>query len=318
MARSEPIRIGVSACLLGRQVRYDGGHKRDRYMTETLAAFVDWVPVCPEIEVGMGAPREAIQLLEDEGLLRLVGTRSGTDHTDAMRAYARRRVGQLAKENLSGFILKKNSPSCGLERVPVHRGTGRVTQTGRGLFAAALAERFPTLPIEEEGRLGDPHLRENWVERVFAYRRLQGLWARGWRIGDLVEFHAAHKLVLMAHSPEIWRSLGRLVAGAKRLTRPALRARYERDFMAALTRLATPDRHANVLQHILGCFGGGLEEASRRELLGCLRDYRLGRVPLVVPLTLVSHHVRVLDVEYLKGQVYLSPHPKELALRNHV
>jgi uncharacterized protein YbbK (DUF523 family)/uncharacterized protein YbgA (DUF1722 family) len=310
----EPIRIGVSACLLGQKVRYDGGHKRDAYLTGTLAPFVEWVPVCPEIEVGMGAPREPIQLVKRGGSIRLLGTRTGADHTGAMRAYARRRVERLAAEGLSGFVLKSNSPSCGLERVRVRSGAGRVTRTGRGLFAAAVALRFPTLPIEEEGRLLNPRLRENWIERVFAYHRLQRVWAGRWRIADLVEFHAAHRLVLLAHSPGTSRSLDRLLSGAPPLDRQALRARYERGFMAALARPATRGRHAKVLLHALGHFGDRIDGASRRRLLERIRDYRHGRAPLVVPLTLVSHRVRVLGIDSLKGQIYLRPHPHELAL----
>lgn len=312
-----PIRIGVSLCLLGERVRHDGGHKRDRYVTDTLARFFEWVPVCPEVEVGLGTPREAIHLEDREGELRLVGVRSRTDHTEAMVRYARRRVEALAAEDLSGFILKKDSPSCGLERVRVHHAPGVVSRTGRGLFAAALAERFPNLPIEEEGRLCDPRLRENWVERVFAYHRLQALWAGRWRIGDLVAFHTAHKLLLLAHSPEHYVRLGRLVAGA-RVPSARLRAEYEGEFMAALARLATPGRHANVLHHILGHFRDRLDGPVRSEILDLVEAYRRGLVPLVVPLTLVAHYVRVLDVDYLAGQVYLEPHPKELALRNHV
>lgn len=304
-------------CLLGERVRHDGGHKRNSYVTDTLARFVEWVPVCPEVEVGLGTPREAIHLVQREGEVRLVGVRSRTDHTAAMRQYARRRVEALAAERLSGFILKKDSPSCGLDRVRVHHGPGSVSRTGRGLFAAALVERFPNLPIEEEGRLCDPRLRENWVERVFAYHRLQALWAARWRIGDLVQFHTAHKLLLMAHSPQHHTRLGRLVAEA-RVPSAGLRAQYEREFMAVLTRLATRGRHANVLQHILGHFRNRLDGPVRSEILALIEDYRRGLVPLVVPLTLVAHYVRVLGIDYLARQVYLEPHPKELALRNHV
>jgi uncharacterized protein YbgA (DUF1722 family)/uncharacterized protein YbbK (DUF523 family) len=313
-----PIRIGVSMCLLGEKVRHDGGHKRDQYLTHTLAEFFEWVPVCPEVEVGMGTPREAIHLVQLSGEVRLVGRQSGADHTDAMRSYARRRVEQLASQNLSGYILKKDSPSCGLDRVRLHHGHGRVTRSGRGLFAAALADRFGNLPIEEEGRLCDPRLRENWIERVFAYHRLQMLWATRWRVGDLVAFHTSHKLVLLAHSPQAFQQLGRLVAASKTLPRGELRECYEREFMAALTKLATRGRHTNVLQHMVGYFRDQLDDASRRELLGCIEDYRRSLVPLIVPITLVAHYVRRFDVEYLKGQVYLNPHPKELALRNHV
>jgi uncharacterized protein YbgA (DUF1722 family)/uncharacterized protein YbbK (DUF523 family) len=313
-----PIRIGISRCLLGERVRHDGGHKHDRFLTDTLGEHFEWVPVCPEVEIGMGTPREPIHLVDLDGEIRLVGVRSSTDHTEAMKAYARRRVEALAGEGLSGYVLKKDSPSCGLERVRVYRDSGHATRSGRGLFAAALVERFPSLPIEEEGRLCDPRLRENWIERVFAYRRLQDLWASRWRLGDLVAFHTAHKLSLLAHSPKTYEQLGRLVAGAKAKPRAELRERYEREFMAALSKIATPGRHGNVLQHIVGYFRDGLDDASRRELLGHIQDYRRGLVPLIVPLTLIAHYVRVFDVAYLKSQVYLSPHPKELALRNHV
>ena len=315
---SRPIRIGISLCLLGEKVRYDGGHKHDRFLTDTLGEYFEWVPVCPEVELGMGTPREPIHLVELQGDLRLVGIRSKTDHTDAMRSYARRRAEQLASENLSGYILKKDSPSCGLERVRVYQGPGHATRSGRGLFAVALAERFGNLPIEEEGRLCDPRLRENWIERVFAYHRLQSLWATRWRIGDLVAFHTSHKLILLAHAPKEYQQLGRLIAGAKSLPRTELRACYEREFMAALSKLATRGRHTNVLQHMVGYFRERLDDASRRELLDCIEDYRRGVVPLIVPVTLVAHYVRLFDIDYLKGQFYLAPHPKELALRNHV
>jgi uncharacterized protein YbgA (DUF1722 family)/uncharacterized protein YbbK (DUF523 family) len=317
-AQPRTIRIGISMCLLGEKVRYDGGHKHDRFLTDTLGEFFEWVPVCPEVEVGMGTPREAIQLVQLDGDVRLLGRESKTDHTEAMRSYARRRVEQLARSKLSGYILKKDSPSCGLERVRVHHGPNRVTRAGRGLFAAAMVDRFGNLPIEEEGRLCDPQLRENWIERVFAYHRLRTLWATRWRIADLVAFHTSHKLVLLAHSPKAYQQLGRLVAGAKSRPRAELRDRYEREFMAALTKLATRGRHTNVLQHMVGYFSDQLDEASRRELLGYIEDYRRGLVPLIVPATVVAHYVRIFDVKYLKDQVYLTPHPKELALRNHV
>jgi uncharacterized protein YbgA (DUF1722 family)/uncharacterized protein YbbK (DUF523 family) len=312
---SGPIRIGISSCLLGERVRYDGGHKRDLFLTDTLGRFFQWVPVCPEVEVGMGTPREPIHLVELRGEIRLAGIHSATDHTNAMRRYAKQRVKQLAEENLSGYILKKDSPSCGLERVHVHHERGRVTRSGRGLFAAALAERFPNLPIEEEGRLCDLGLRENWIERVFAYHRLQTLWAAHWRLADLIEFHTAHKLVLLAHSPQAYRQLGRLVAGAEWFSRTGLRARYEGEFMRALTKLATTVRHTDVLHHMVGYLRNSLDDGSRRELLDCVEDYRGGLVPLVAPVTLIAHYARAFDIAYLMGQVYLTPDPKELALR---
>jgi uncharacterized protein YbgA (DUF1722 family)/uncharacterized protein YbbK (DUF523 family) len=314
-----PIRIGISACLLGEQVRYDGGHKRERFLVETLGRWVEWVPVCPEVEVGMGTPREPIRLVRTGEGIRLLGTRSAEDWTERMDSYARARVEALAPLGLSGYVLKKDSPSCGMTRVKVSPSAGGVSErNGTGLFAAALIARFPSLPIEEEGRLQDAALRENFVERVFAAHRLQALFARRWTVGDLVRFHTAHKLVLLAHEPAAYAALGRLVAAAKAVARSELRARYERGFMAALARLATPARHANVLQHMAGYFKKQLDEGSRAELQQLIDDHRRGLVPLIVPVTLVRHHVRRLGVAYLEGQVYLSPHPKEMALRNHV
>jgi uncharacterized protein YbgA (DUF1722 family)/uncharacterized protein YbbK (DUF523 family) len=317
-ARPEAIRIGVSSCLLGEEVRFDGGHKRDRYLTDTLAAHVEWVPVCPEVEFGLGTPREPIHLIRIGDEIRLRTVRSGADLTARMRAYARARVAALEREDLSGYLLKNNSPSCGMERVRVHQAKGPPRKDGRGLFASALIERFPDLPVEEEGRLSDPRLRENWIERVFAYRALRELWSRRWTVGDLVRFHGRHKLVLLAHSPAGLRELGRLVAAARDVPRPELRRRYADGFMSALARIATVGKNANVLQHILGFFKKDLDAASRQELLDHVEDYRRGLVPLVVPLTLVRHHVRIRAVPYLADQVYLNPHPEELALRNHV
>ena len=313
-----PIRIGISACLLGQQVRFDGGHKRDAFLTETFARFVEWVPVCPEVECGFGTPREAMRLVRVEHGVRLLTIKTGIDLTTPMERFSRSRVSALAREDLSGYVLKKDSPSCGLHRVKVYDRHGTPARDGRGLFAAALVEAFPHLPVEEEGRLADPRLRDNFVERVFAYWRLRGLFAARWTVGDLVRFHTAHKLLLLAHAPEAYRQLGRLVAGARGVSRRDLERRYEDGFMRVLAQLATARRHTNVLQHMAGYFKDRLDAASKRELAEVIADYRRGLVPLVVPLTLLRHHVRMLDVTYLAGQMYLQPHPKELMLRNHV
>jgi uncharacterized protein YbgA (DUF1722 family)/uncharacterized protein YbbK (DUF523 family) len=313
-----PIRVGISACLLGEAVRFDGGHKRDPFLTETFGAFVEWVPVCPEVECGFGTPREAMRLVRVDNDVRLLTVRTAVDLTDRMAAYTRRRVAQLDAEDLCGYVLKKDSPSCGLERVKIY-GTGGIPEkSGRGMFARSLVERFPSLPVEEEGRLSDPRLRENFVERVFAYWRLRGLFSGRWNLGTLVEFHTAHKLILMAHSPEAYRELGRLVARARGVGRKELERRYTELFMSALAVIATPRRHANVLQHMAGYFKNLLDAKSKGELGAAIDDYRRGLVPLVVPITLLRHHVRVHEVSYLEGQRYLAPHPKELMLRNHV
>lgn len=320
MSEWPSIRIGISSCLLGEEVRHDGGHKRDPFLVQTLGPMVEWVPVCPEVDVGLGTPRETIRLVRDRDELdgvRLV-SKSGIDLTKRMRRYARQRVRALATEDLSGYILKKDSPSCGMERVKVWRAQGANERKGRGLFAAELIRQFPNMPIEEEGRLHDPRLRENFIDRVFMYRRLRRLFSGRWTVGDLVAFHTAHKLVLMAHSVQGYRELGRLVADAKRVPRAELSRRYEDELMSALSRPATRARHTNALQHAVGHFKKTLDAVSRQELGIVIDDYRRGLVPLIVPLTLVRHHARRLGVEYLQEQRYLDPELKELMLRNHV
>jgi len=318
MSNQEPIRIGISSCLLGQKVRFDGGHKRDAFLVDTFGAFVEWVPVCPEVELGLGTPREALRLVRKGDEIRMMNTRSGRDISGEMRRWARARADDLAGEHLAGYVLKKDSPSCGMERVKIYADEGMAEKTGRGLFAEALMARFPRLPVEEEGRLSDPRLRDNFVERVFAYVRLRALFAARWTVGDLVRFHTAHKMALLAHSTDMYAELGRLVARAKSLERGGVETRYRELFMDALAKMATPRKHTNVLLHMAGHFKQFLESEEKQELLTSIGDYRLGLVPLVVPLTLIKHHVRRHRVEYLAGQVYLDPHPKELMLRNHV
>ncbi len=319
---SDAIRIGVSSCLLGQEVRFDGGHKRNDFLTGTLGDFVEFVAVCPEVDIGLGIPRESLRLVRgDDGAVRMVANKSGADLTEIMSAYAERRAAALEREDLSGYVLKKDSPSCGMERVRIYGRSGMPVRDGRGLFAEALIRRLPNLPVEEEGRLNDPNLRENFIERVFAYHRMRALFATRnirWTVGALVAFHTAHKLTLMAHSPRAYAELGRLVAQSKRIERAELRERYSAEFMTALKKLATPARHVNVMQHIAGYLRDRCDVDSRRELGEVIEEYRRATVPLVVPLTLIRHWVRRFDIAYLKGQTYLEPHPRELMLRNHV
>jgi len=319
-ATPEPIRIGVSSCLLGNNVRYDGGHKKDDFVAGLLSRFVTFVPVCPEVEVGMPTPRPSIRLVRREGEVRLVEPRQGLDHTAAMQAFSERRLRELERLGLGGYILKKDSPSCGMERVKVwaERPGHPAVRSGRGVFAAALLARWPLLPVEEEGRLHDLPLRENFVERVFAYRRLRTFLDGRWTLAGLVRFHTAEKILLLAHHPEGYRALGKLVAGARGLPRAELAEAYAAGFMGALARPATPGRNANALEHMAGYFKRDLPAEDRQELHDAIHAYRRGLVPLIVPVTLVRHHVRRLRVDYLAGQTYLEPHPRELMLRNHV
>jgi uncharacterized protein YbgA (DUF1722 family)/uncharacterized protein YbbK (DUF523 family) len=313
-----PIRIGISACLLGQEVRYDGGHQKDAYLAGVLGRHVDWVPVCPEIEVGLGVPREPIRLVGDAAAPRLLGLSSGRDHTDRMNDFARRRVRELAGRGLGGYVLKRGSPSCGMARVKLYRDESAAPErAGVGLFARALREMLPLLPVEEEDRLADASRRDGFITRVFAYRRLAALREMPPRPADLVAFHTAHKYLLLAHSPAAYARLGRLVARSGPESGPGWFERYGGGFMRALQVPTTPRKHVNVLEHIAGFFKGRLAAGERGELRARIGDYAAGRAPLLVPVTLINHHAARLDVAFLRDQLYLHPHPKELMLRNH-
>jgi len=312
------VRLGVSSCLIGHEVRFDGGHRRDRFVADDLAERFELVPSCPEMGLGLGAPRESLRLIRLGDRSRLVAPRSGTDHTEAMERWARGALARLRELDISGYVLKSRSPSCGMERVREHHGNGQVTKTGIGVFARALREEMPLLPVEEEGRLHDPRLRENFLERVYAYRRVHDLFAGAWRTRDLVAFHTREKYLVLAHSPDAYRSLGRLVARASSLPRETVAREYAAGFLGALATIATPGRHANVLQHILGFFRRRLGADERRRLLSAIEDYRRSFVPLVVPVTMLRHYAELLGEPYVTAQTYLSPHPKELRLRTYV
>ncbi len=315
---ARPIRIGISSCLLGSPVRFDGGHKRFRFATDLLERFFEWVPVCPELESGLGVPRPAMRLVDSDGGPRLLEIKSGRDHTQKVEDWGAKRLDALLEQDLRGYILKKDSPSCGMERVRLYQpGKDMPERKGRGLFAAALMQRAPDLPVEEEGRLGDPVLRENFIERIFAYARLRDRFEGRFTNGEVVAFHTAHKLQLMAHSTVAYNELGRLVARVKQTERDEFRKEYCSGFMRALRVPASRGRNTNVLQHAAGHLAH-LDGTSRQELADLIHDYRQGLVPLVVPVTLLRHHARTGNVEYLRGQTFLEPHPKELMLRNHV
>ena len=309
------LRIGISSCLLGQKVRFDGGHKLDTLITETLGRYCEWVPVCPEMEIGLGAPRESLRLEAGAAGPRLIASGSGVDHTDAMRAWAARRLEELAALDLDGYILKKGSPSCGMERVRVYGKGGAERRTGSGIYATMLLARFGSLPIEEEGRLRDSGIRENFIERLFCRHRWREFIGSGPRLRELVEFHTRHKLTLSAHSDPHYRKLGRLVAGTGGGKLREVLEDYERLFTAALRVRATPGKHANVLNHIFGHLKHHLDPGDKAEVTGQIENYRKGLVPLVVPLTLLAHHLRRHPAPWLQEQVYLHPYPAELMLR---
>lgn len=315
----EPVRILVSACLLGEKVRYDGGHKRDLFLIETLGPFVEWVRVCPEADCGLPVPREAMRLVGDPECPRLVTKGSGIDHTDRMERWAKARLEELSGLDLCGYICKKDSPGSGMERVKVYgAGGGTPVGTGAGIFTRRFMERFPRIPVEEEGRLTDPVLREMFIERVFCLRRFRNLLALPPSRGALVDFHTDHKLLLLAHDRGLYEEMGRLVAGAKTLPVGSLYRKYEEIFLSALERKATPRKCADVLSHMMGYFRKMLSTDEKQEMIEVIDQYRRRLVPLVVPLTLIRHYVRKYDVAYLARQRFLNPHPIELMLRNHV
>lgn len=312
------MRVGVSSCLLGRNVRFDGGHKLDTLIAEALGRFFEWVPVCPEMEIGLGAPRESLRLVGAGDAVRLIATKSGTDHTASMTSWAGRRLDELAQLELHGYILKKDSPSCGMERVRVYGADGMARRSGSGIFAGLLRQRFEMLPVEEEGRLHDPSIRENFVERVFAFHRWQEFVSTRPQRGALVSFHTRHKLTLSSHSERHYRRLGRMVAGFGKGKMSKVVADYGRLFMEALCVHATARKHANVLFHILGYLKKEIDAGDKAELIGSIENYRRGLAPLIVPMTLLTHHLRRHPVAWLQEQTYFNPYPAELMLRNHV
>jgi uncharacterized protein YbbK (DUF523 family)/uncharacterized protein YbgA (DUF1722 family) len=315
---TQPIRLGVSTCLLGENVRYDGGHKRDAFLVEELGRWVTWVSVCPEVELGMGVPRPSVRLVDADGELRMLSPDTGEDFTARMTAFAAARVAELQKVELDGYVLKRNSPSCGMARVKVWGFSGPKRRDGVGLFASALLAAWPHLPIEEEGRLTDPLLRENFVERIFCRNRWRTFLRHGPTRARLIEFWTAHKLLVRAHDEPGYQRLGKLVGAAKKGGDQALYARFEAEFFTALARHATTRKHTNVLQHAMGHLREHLDPGERGQLAAAIEDYRQGLLPLVVPVTLLRFQIQKHEVAYLQGQLYFDPHPKELMLRNRV
>jgi len=311
------IRLGVSKCLLGEPVRYDGQHKHDHFITDTLGRHFDFVGVCPEVECGLGVPREAMRLVGELADPRLVTTRTGLDHTERMQAWCAHRVVELEKEDLYGFIFKARSPSSGMAAVKVYNDKGSVAGKAPGMFAKAFMMHSPSLPCEEEGRLNDPDLRENFIERVFTLWRFRQAVRASPTLGTLMTFHAGNKLLIQSHHETLMREMGRELAGLKATEAPAYIPQYEAKLMRALKALATVRKHTNILQHMLGHLRGAVDDADRQELAGVIEDYRQQLIPLIVPVTMLRHYVVKHDLEYLRDQYYLNPHPLELKLRNH-
>jgi len=313
------IKLGISACLLGEKVRFDGGHQWDRFITGTLGKYVDFVPVCPEGECGSGVPREPMRLAGNPDNPRLITVRTGVDHTDRLINWAKKRLRELEAEELCGFIFKSDSPSCGLERVKVYDAQGVPVKKGVGIFARLFMEHFPLLPVEDEGRLHDLNLRENFIQRLFTFKRWREVTSqKNSALANLITFHTRHKLLILSHSPQHHRLLGNLVARAKETPIKELYSQYQTLLMEALRLKTTPKKNTNVLYHLMGYFKEDLSPDEKQELLEIIGSYAQGHVPLIVPITLINHYVRKYRQPYLKEQYYLNPHPLDLQLRNHV
>ncbi|MFC1664519.1 YbgA family protein [Pseudomonadota bacterium] len=309
------IRVGISSCLIGQPVRYNGRHKKNTYITQSLAHYFDFVPICPESAIGMGVPRPPIQLVDREGNIRAVSIQNqDQDFTNLLSAYGHEMSKSLS--GISGYILKKDSPSCGMERVRVFEKNSISHKRGRGIYAASLIQGQPLLPVEEEGRLQDPVLRENFIERIFIYYRWQQLVSNGLTASGLIDFHSRHKFNLLAHDQTIYRRLGRLVSEAGSENIDTIAHSYIDMVMLALRKPATKKNHGNVLMHIMGFLKDQLASDDKQELLRVLDAYRQGQVPLVVPITLFRHHLRHHPHPYITQQYYIDPYPEEMMLRN--
>ncbi len=314
----DKIRIGLSSCLLGNKVRFDGQHKLDHFITDTMSLWCDFVPVCPEVECGLSVPRESMRLVGTVENPKLMTGKTGIDHTDRMLSWAEKRFELLANEDLVAFIFKTKSPSSGMRAVKVYNEKGHtVSYAGKGLFARAFMKRFPDIPVEDEGRLKDPGIRENFIETIFVLQR----WRQsvpGGSPGDLVKFHSRHKYTLMGHSPERLRELGSLTARAGTGSLEIIQNRYLDILLKTLSIRKTAKKSANVLMHIAGYFKKNLTPEEKTELMNEIELYRIGINPLLVPLTLIRHYTRKYQQKYLKDQYFLYPHPVEMGLLNHV
>jgi len=314
----EKIKIGISTCLLGEKVRYDGGHKLDRYITDTLGHYFEWVAVCPEVEYGLPVPRESMHLIGDPASPRIVTVKTGVDHTEGMKKWAADKLRQLEKEDLCGFIFKSKSPSSGIGGIKVYTSSGIPSNRGTGIFGGAFMHYFPLIPVIDDGRLNNPNLRENFIEQVLVYKRWKEFLKNSTKIRDQIAFHTHLKLLILSHSPKHYSTLGKLVAQAKKNQPDVLYSEYIRILMEGLRLPATIKKNTNVLLHIAGYFKIQLSSEDKRELLEVIDQYHKGYIPLIVPIVLINHYVRKFDEPYLKMQFYLNPHPIELMLRNHV
>jgi uncharacterized protein YbgA (DUF1722 family)/uncharacterized protein YbbK (DUF523 family) len=309
--------LGISSCLLGERVRFDSGHKRDAWLVDRFGRYVEFRPFCPEVAIGLGIPRPPIRLVGEPGDMRAVGVKDGSlDVTEQLETYALETLAHL--QDVSGYVFKSKSPSCGMERVKLYDAKGMPSNHGVGIYARVIMEAQPHLPVEEEGRLHDPVLRENFVNRVFVYQRWQRLRRAGLRAAALVEFHARHKYMVMAHSQAAYQRMGRLLSHLKGVDLERVADQYEAELMTALQRRVNRARHVNVLQHMQGYLKQAIDAGDKQELAATIEAYRRGEVPFVVPMALLRHHFRRSPDPYIRDQWYLEPYPDDLGLRNAI
>lgn len=314
----EKIKIGISSCLLGNEVRFDGQHKHDHFITDTLGNWCEFVPVCPEVECGLPIPREAMRLVGTKDEYRLLTNKTLRDITPQMLSWAETKLKQLEKEDLVAYIFKTKSPSSGLRAVKIYKENGDVAyRDGRGIFAGLFVNHFPDIPVEDEGRLHDPGIRENFIEKIFILQRWKES-VRGGKPASLVDFHARHKYVFMAHSQNKLKELGKIAADAGKEDFESLKEKYYALMLEIIDIKKTVSSNINVLQHIMGYFKNNISSEEKAEMLELIERYRSGFVPLIVPLTLLNHFTRKYKEPYLEKQWYLNPHPFEIGLLNHV
>ncbi len=317
----EKIKVGISSCLLGEKVRFDSGHKKNAFINSMLADYFDFTGFCPEVDIGLGIPRETIRLVEIEDSVRCVGTKTpDMDVTDRLYESAEKK--KRWHQGLCGYILKKDSPSCGMERVKVYKGDmpGR---KGIGIYAERLMQNFPSLPVEEEGRLEDSRLRENFIQRVYIYWRWQTMVDDGLSLKALQTFHAQHKYIFMSHDQNLARPLGAMLATKEAATKDQalfnqLALNYLEQMMTLLKKVATRNNHVNTLHHIQGYLKNYLSADDKQELTDIIHQYREGLLPLIVPITLLRHHFRRNPDKYIANSYYMQPHPGELMLLNNL
>ena len=312
------VKIAISSCLMGNEVRFNGGHKRHSFLMNELSHFVDWRPFCPEVAIGLGVPRSTLRLVGDADSPRLIMPKTNEDYTEKMKAFATKLSDQLKDEGIHGIILKSASPSCGMRRVKVYNEKGLPSRDGVGVFAAEILKKFALTPVEEDGRMNDPMHRENFIFRVFVWKQWCELMESGLSMKKLYAFHTKHKYRLMAHSPSELKTLGNLLADKRTDTVANIAGQYIIKFMSVLSSPVNKKRHANSLFHISGYFKKHLSTDEKIELSKCIESYRNGIFPLILPLSFLNHYAKKYQVNYLMDQSYLKPHPEQLKLMNAI